>query len=160
MIYYISIGSNIKDRIPFLKQAIDKLKKIATIIKVSSIYETEPFGLSEQEYFLNTICIIDFQRNPFRLLRKLKTIEISIGRNKTNIWGPRKIDLDIIDWNGQSLDTNILAIPHNEMVNRKFVLIPLKEIEPEFKSKSGLTIDQIIDRCNDNLNVNLYHIQW
>lgn len=126
---YIGIGSNLGDRESNCKQAIGLLRqKGTTVIKESSLYETKPWGVTDQPLFLNMAIEIETDLKPFELLRTLKDIEKKMGREETFLWGPRIIDLDILLYNGNIVDEKGLRIPHPHMQDREFVLRPLSEI--------------------------------
>jgi len=94
------------------------------------------------------------------LLEKVKAIELETGRHETYRWGPREIDIDIIDYDGEEVDTEWLRLPHTQFEKRKFVLIPLLEIDDEFRNRDGLSIQEIILNCTDTGNVDLFLQKW
>ena len=147
------------NREKYLISAINEMAKIGVIEKKSAIYESEPYGYKNQQNFLNAVCIFNFNDNVFVLLNQLKKIEKNMGRKEVARWGPRIIDLDIIDWNGEKIDTNEVKIPHPEMYNRNFVLIPLADIEPEYKDRNGKSITQILANCPSG-SIQRYFNQW
>jgi 2-amino-4-hydroxy-6-hydroxymethyldihydropteridine diphosphokinase len=126
---YLGLGSNIGDREGNLIRAISLIKKTCNLLNYSSIYLTSPVGYSEQADFLNMAIEVDSgECEPFELLSFVKSIERKIGRRKTFRWGPRLIDIDILYMEGISIFTQNLTIPHSEMFNRLFVLVPLSEL--------------------------------
>jgi len=126
---YIGIGSNLGDREFNCKQAIGLLRqKGITVSKESSLYETKPWGVTDQPLFLNMAIEIETDLKPFELLRTLKDIENEMGREETFLWGPRIIDLDILLYDNNIVDEKDLRIPHPHMQDREFVLRPLCEI--------------------------------
>ena len=134
---YLSLGTNIGDRLDNLKKAIILLSKIGVleIIKISSIYETEPMYYKQQPKFYNIILSAKLKSDlsPFVLLGYIKDIEYSMGRKYNSLKNsPRIIDIDIIDIENEKVESNILTIPHPKMNERNFVLIPLAEISPEY----------------------------
>lgn len=130
-IVYLSLGSNLGDRARNLHEAVTFLApKVQTQIQ-SPIYETEPWGYSDQPSFLNQVIKGDTSLEPFELLAFLKEIEVSLGRHETFRFGPRIIDLDILFYDDLVLDTPTLTIPHPRIAERAFVLIPLAEISPD-----------------------------
>ncbi len=135
------------------------MEKIGIIEKKSAIYESEPCGFKNQQNFLNAVCILNFNDDVFVLLNQLKMIEKNMGRKRVVRWGPRIIDLDIIEWNGEKIETNKLKVPHPEMYNRNFVLIPLADIEPEYKDRNGKSIKQILANCPPGF-IQKYRKQW
>lgn len=130
---YISLGSNLGDREDTIKKAIHHLSSIGslTILKQSSLLETEPVDFLQQPFFLNKIIILETQLPPQNLLDTLKQAEIDLGRKKTFPKGPRSIDLDILLYDDLVLNTEDLIIPHPEIKNRKFILQHLVELDPE-----------------------------
>ncbi len=135
MIYYLSLGSNQGDKTDNINKAIDFLRGIGDIEKVSSLYETEPVGMEAgTENFYNLVlCMqIPSSLSPFDLLREIKEFERRMGRDIARSHNlPRIIDIDILLAGDQVINTEELVIPHQEMTKRAFVLIPLNEIAPE-----------------------------
>jgi len=130
---YLSIGSNLGDRINYINKAIEKLKQNnIKIIKSSNIIETEPYGYKEQGKFLNMAVEIDSDLEPLELMKLILEIESELGRIRTVRWGPRVIDIDIIFYDSLIINEPDLKIPHPDMQNRLFVLKPLHEIAPDF----------------------------
>lgn len=127
---YLSIGSNIGDRLANLQKAVQLLADSSQIelLAVSSAYETEPVGGVKQDSFYNIAVKIRTDLTAPKLLDFLHWIEQSLHRKRLIHWGPRTIDLDIIDFNHQQIKTPTLIIPHSEMANRRFVLVPMLEI--------------------------------
>jgi 2-amino-4-hydroxy-6-hydroxymethyldihydropteridine diphosphokinase len=128
---YLSLGSNLGDRSTNLRNAITNLDLKVQLVAQSSIYQTEPWGYSDQPSFLNQVIKGDTTLDPFDLLTFIKDIEGSMGRQETFRFGPRLIDLDILFYDDLVLDTPELTIPHPRITERAFVLIPLAEIAPD-----------------------------
>jgi 2-amino-4-hydroxy-6-hydroxymethyldihydropteridine diphosphokinase len=129
-ICYLSLGSNIGNRKNNLIKALAELKKNnIKIISVSSIYETESVGPTQRKFY-NMIGKFKTNLSPFELLKKIKQIEVLLGRKKTYRWGPRVIDVDILFYGKQIIKSKNLIIPHKEISKRLFVLIPLNEVAP------------------------------
>lgn len=130
---YISIGSNIGDRLHHLKESVRILHSHERIevAKVSSIYETAPVGYTDQADFLNLVVGIGTSLNPFELLAACQEIENVLGRVRDIRWGPRTVDLDILLYNKDNIEAENLLVPHPRMGERAFVLVPLLEIAPE-----------------------------
>ena len=150
----LSLGSNIGNRLENLKKAIKKLEgSKLDIQKISSVYETEPLGFKKQEKFYNIVLTAEYSENPYTLLSIIHRIEKDLGREREFKNSPRTIDIDIITFNDQKIDSESLTIPHKEYENRKFVLIPLAEIEPNFIFDSKSTVNEMLERCNDNSEV-------
>lgn len=129
---YLGIGSNLGQREENCLKAIELLgKKGIIIIKRSSLYRTEPWGVREQPDFINMVVEAETELSPDDLLRVIKEIEREMGRVETFRWGPRIIDIDILLYNDMVYEGPELRIPHPLMHEREFVLIPLCEIAPE-----------------------------
>ncbi|WP_301109260.1 2-amino-4-hydroxy-6-hydroxymethyldihydropteridine diphosphokinase [Sporosarcina sp.] len=133
---YLSLGSNIGNRLEHLKQAVRLLHEhpAVKVKKVSSIYETEPLGLTEQAKFLNIAVELETSLGAVELLSACQSIENKLGRMRKIRWGPRTVDLDILLYNEQSIQTEDLIVPHLRMQERAFVLVPLVEINSEVKN--------------------------
>lgn len=129
---YIGLGSNVGDRALFLKQALEKMDatKNITVIRCSSIYETDPYGPVQQSDFLNMAVRIETLLPPKALLEEIQRIEAELQRKRKVHWGPRTIDLDILLYNQDNIDMEKLSVPHPEIARRAFVLKPLFEIAP------------------------------
>lgn len=129
---YIALGSNIGERKSYLDGAVRAFDQLADmdVVNVSSYYETAPYGMTEQDDFLNACLKLRTLLEPEELLETLHEIEQAAGRERTVHWGPRTLDLDIIFYDDRILESEDLCIPHVEMHKRKFVLEPLHEIAP------------------------------
>lgn len=131
-IYYLSLGTNIGNKKTNLEKAIRLLKNNAIdILKQSSIYKTEPIGIKNQADFYNQVLKCRSVYEPDELLNIIMRIEKSIGRKKTIRWGPRIIDIDILLYGNSIIRRKNLVIPHPELHNRNFILIPLQEIDQQ-----------------------------
>jgi len=149
VIYYIALGSNLPERQEHINRAIQVLSALGTVKGKSGLFESDPYGPQQQPPYLNQICILETEIRPFRLLGYLKAAECLLGRKRSYRWGPRLIDLDIIEWNGEEIDSEILKIPHPGFEQRLFVLLPLQEVDVSFTNRQGLTIDRLIGNCPD-----------
>ena len=129
---YVAVGSNIGEKESYILQAIEKLKnrRDCRVKKVSSLIETEPYGVVEQDKFLNGALVMETLLTPQELLDVLHEIEAEANRERTLRWGPRTLDLDIIFFDDEIIQEEALCIPHVDMHNRLFVLEPLREIAP------------------------------
>ena len=144
---FLSLGSNLGDRQKNLTDAIAELKKHGAIAAVSSYYETEPQNLTDQPWFINCVIQLEINLSPHELLQKIKIIELQLGRVRTEKYGPRSIDIDIILYDTMTLNEPRLTIPHPRLHKRAFVLIPLLEITPTathplFKKSLSYYLDQ------------------
>lgn len=133
MTAYLSLGSNLGDREANLREAIARLSELGSVSRVSALYETEPVEVAWQPWFLNCAAAVDTELTPLEFLKRLLAIEQSMGRKRTEPKGPRTIDMDIIFFGGEVLDTKELSVPHPAMQHRRFVLEPLAEIAPEVR---------------------------
>ena len=129
---YLSLGSNIGNRKKNLEKALIELgQNNIKEIKISSFYETEPVGPKQRNFF-NIAGKFKTNLKPQELLKTVKQIEEKLGRTKTYHWGPRIIDIDILFYGKQTIKTTNLIIPHKEIKNRAFVLVPMNEIASKF----------------------------
>jgi 2-amino-4-hydroxy-6-hydroxymethyldihydropteridine diphosphokinase len=130
---YLSLGSNIGNREAHLREAIRRLQSAGKLRSASSIYETEPVEFTDQPQFLNCAVALETSSTPEQLMLQLLTIEKAMGRQRIQKKGPRTIDLDILLYGDEVVDTPGLTIPHPAMQHRRFVLEPLAEIAPEVR---------------------------
>jgi 2-amino-4-hydroxy-6-hydroxymethyldihydropteridine diphosphokinase len=141
---YLGLGSNLGDRYGRLIEALDRLQAGVTIDAISSIYETEPWGYTDQSRFLNAVCGGETDATPQELLGMVKAIETELGREPTFRYGPRAIDIDILLYDEISLEQADLSIPHAQVHERDFVLAPLNEIAPgAVQPRLGKTIGAV-----------------
>lgn len=136
-IAYLGLGSNIGDKKKYLYDALQLLNRHEgiRITRVSSLYETEPWGYKEQDLFMNLVVEIETSLNPFELLEVCQLIESDLGRIREMKWGPRVIDVDILLYGKENIMTERLIVPHPYMTDRDFVMIPLAEINPQYTIK-------------------------
>ena len=127
-IAYLGIGSNLGNRTHNLLQAIKLISRHAKIKDISSVYQTRPWGHSDQPYFLNIVCRLETTITAINLLTITQCIEKTIGRTPTFLYGPRLIDIDILMYGDQIVETEQLKIPHPHINERAFVLTPFSEI--------------------------------
>lgn len=128
---YLALGANLGHRLENLRAAIQHLAPNITVTRCSRIYETEPWGVTDQPRFLNMALQAKTDLSPFELLDALKKIEKKMGRTETVRYGPRVIDLDILLYDDLILQTERLEIPHPRLAERRFVLTPLNDIAPQ-----------------------------
>lgn len=130
---FISIGSNVGDRLQYLKGAIEGLRSVegVSVVRISSIYETAPVGYIDQADFLNIVVAVETTLAAHDLLTVCQQIENELERVRDIRWGPRTVDLDILLYNHDNIETERLVVPHPRMHERAFVLIPLVEIAPD-----------------------------
>ena len=131
---FVALGSNLGDREENLHCALELLTQNGIeIVKVSKFIETEPYGVIDQPRFLNGVCQVKTVLKPLELLRLLLAVEKEMGRVRLRHWGERNIDLDLLLYEDVIMDTEELRLPHPDMANRDFVMLPLAEIAPELK---------------------------
>ncbi|MFG6497530.1 2-amino-4-hydroxy-6-hydroxymethyldihydropteridine diphosphokinase [Fictibacillus sp. UD] len=158
-IAYLSVGSNMGDREQLLTKAISLLEEYSeiSIESVSSIYETDPVGVTDQPLFLNLALKLKTSLSPQGLLSKLQEVEMKLDRKRVQKWGPRTIDLDILLYNSVSIQTEVLTIPHPRMLERAFVLIPLREIAPDdVYPEKTISLHQVLCEQRDKEGVRIW----
>jgi 2-amino-4-hydroxy-6-hydroxymethyldihydropteridine diphosphokinase len=152
---YLLLGTNLGDKIANLKTASDKISSLCgNIIIRSGIYETSPWGITDQPSFLNQVIKIELKLTAEELLETLLLIEKEMGRVRDVKWGERSIDLDILYFNDEIIVKENLKIPHPELHNRRFTLVPLNEIAADYKHPVwNITNQQLLNRCTDKGSV-------
>ena len=152
---HLLIGGNLGDRKENLLTAISLInEQCGTLTRSSSVYETEAWGKTDQPSFLNQALEISTSLNARQLMRKILKIENEMGRIRKEKLGPRIIDIDILLFENEIHDLRFLNIPHPEMHNRRFVLVPLAEIDPTLQHPVlKRTIAELLEECPDNLEV-------
>ncbi len=146
VIAYLGLGSNMGNRRENLDKALEFLSQRIEVKQVSSTYDTEPVGNTEQPRFLNLVCQIRTRLAPMELLTLAKGIETKLGRKLGGSNAPRPIDIDILFYGDQIVESPELVIPHPRLEGRAFVLIPLTEIAPELVHPvNGKTIKELLE---------------
>jgi len=127
------LGSNLGDRAAYLRQALEMLARLpgTWVVAASSMIETPPWGKTDQPAFLNMAAAIDTPLMPEELLAATRKIENALDRQRTEHWGPRTLDIDLLVFEGEARDTPALKLPHPYLTERRFVLAPLAEIAPD-----------------------------
>jgi 2-amino-4-hydroxy-6-hydroxymethyldihydropteridine diphosphokinase len=147
---YLGIGSNVGERRSFCRRAVVELDAAGGIevVASSSLYETSPVGGPPQRSFVNMVCRIETTLNPQELLAICKNIEQRLGREPTEMrWGPRVLDIDILTFGDEKVNEPGLEIPHPRMTLRRFVLVPLLEIDPGAADPWGATYADWLDEA-------------
>lgn len=154
----LGLGSNKGDRSLYIASAIKKLNtQLGRVTLTASIYETAAWGKTDQDAFLNSAVIVQTIYSPIMCFKIIKQIEQQLGRQFTEHWGPREIDLDILLYDDLVMDTDVLTIPHAEMHNRNFVLVPCAEIAPNWMHpKLSKTLRKLVPLCQDELAVQVW----
>lgn len=158
MYYHILTGGNVGNVLSNLLRTEELLKSNAGQIKNASwIYKTSAWGEENQSFFLNRVLILESPFKPDSLIEITQKIERIIGRQKTYKWGPREIDIDILCCENKVFKSDKLTIPHPEILNRRFTLVPFNEISPEYVLPViEISISKALDLCEDNSPVEKY----
>lgn len=147
---YIGIGSNLGDRLRNFRQAIDLLREHFSSIITSPCYETEPLPGTEGGPFLNGVVAVETDQNPQELLKLLQAIESKLGRVRKQHWGARTMDLDLLLYGQEVVQSEGLTIPHPELKNRRFVLQPLADLAPDLLHPTlQKSVRQLLRECPD-----------
>ncbi|MCQ2524838.1 MAG: 2-amino-4-hydroxy-6-hydroxymethyldihydropteridine diphosphokinase [Lachnospiraceae bacterium] len=149
---YLSVGSNIGESETILERAAGELADNIAVrsLRRASVYKTKPYGYEDQPDFTNSMWEIETVLTPVELLRVCNEIEAKEGRTREIHWGPRTLDIDIVYYDSLTMNTESLTIPHADMENRLFVLEPLNELAPSFKSpRTGKTAAEMIKELNE-----------
>ncbi len=154
---YLLIGGNIGNRIAILETAINLIeKKLGNITNRSSIYETGAWGNTNQPDFLNQVLLLETKLNAVKCMQQIFLIENKMGRVRDKKNDPRIIDIDILFFNDEIINDPGLSIPHPQIQNRKFVLVPMNELSPNlFHPVVKKTINNLLSTCTDPLEVRL-----
>jgi 2-amino-4-hydroxy-6-hydroxymethyldihydropteridine diphosphokinase len=154
---FLGLGSNLGDRFRYIQQAAWHLEEMdIKLLAISSLYETEPVEVFDQPEFINLTCEIETDLAPKDLLDTSLLIERRMGRIRRKPKGPRIIDIDLLFYGQKAIHSKHLSVPHPAISQRRFVLVPMVEIAPEFKDPlSGLTMKQLLDQCPDEASVRL-----
>ncbi len=158
---FLGLGSNVGDSRKYLSDAIAKIgdNENINIQKVSSLYSTKPWGGIKQNDFLNAVISIKTKLDAFEILKTLKSIERVVGRKKSVKWGPREIDIDILLFGDQKIESNLITIPHKELLNRDFFYIPILEIDPFAELPGGERLSELISDQNKNYIIDKFEFK-
>lgn len=155
---FLLTGSNLGNRPLNLSHAIEKLKaKFGKPLKVSAIYETAAWGNTKQSAFLNQVISFTSNLSPDTVLKTILDIELKMGRERNEKWGPRLIDIDILYYGEDVIQQSDLVIPHPFIQDRRFTLVPLNEIAPEkIHPVLKLSNKALLEQCKDELKVKIF----
>lgn len=150
----LGLGSNLNEPVFQLQKAVDYLKNHFLLLKVSCIYTSLSLLKDNQDDYYNAAVLAETDKTPLEVLDIIKSIENSMGRIKLKKWGERNIDIDIIDFNREIIKYENLEIPHNQMIYRSFVLLPLLDIVPDYiHPVNNLSLKNMIDNLSDDYNI-------
>ena len=155
---YFLLGSNLGDRLAQIQYGLNMLERLAgPAIQRSGVYETAPWGIEDQPAFLNQVAMIPTSLLPSDLLKHIRHIEEPHSRPKPSQWGPRKLDIDILFYGNEVVQSPELVIPHPRIASRRFTLVPLAEIAPGFiHPVLHKSVSEMLDDCPDPLSV----VRW
>lgn len=140
----VALGSNVGDSLDFLRQAVEALGKILCELQASPVYKTAPMYVQDQPPFLNAAVAGKFVGGPLQLLESLKLIEIQIGRKTRERNGPREIDLDLVAFGSLAYHGPRLKVPHPRTPERRFVLLPMFDLDPELRLATMGTVAELL----------------
>ncbi len=145
------LGSNLGDRLALLSEATALIsERVGTVVKNSQIYQTAPWGVIEQPAFLNQVLKVETALHPIDVLSVVLKIEKQLGRERKEVWGARQIDIDILYYADVVVTMSDLVIPHPQLHNRRFTLVPLVEIAPDYvHPKLKKTNQALLEHCGD-----------
>jgi 2-amino-4-hydroxy-6-hydroxymethyldihydropteridine diphosphokinase len=155
---FVGIGSNLGNRREHYQKALRYIAALpkTRIVKTSSLYESEPHG-DARNWYINGVVEIETEFSPAQLLNRLQNIELEMGRKRTadtKKWASRKIDLDLLLFDNQTVDSRTLKVPHPELHNRRFVLLPLSELAPQLTHpRLGVPIVELLSSVKDDKRV-------
>jgi len=154
----LGLGSNLGDREEHLRRAIASLEqRQVRVLQSASLYITEPRDITDQPWFINTVFTVETQWRPMELLAQCLEVEREAGRVRTFIGGPRPLDIDILFYGSLEFRAEGLIIPHPRYADRRFVLVPLVELAPEYRDPvRGQSMRELLKQCTDTGEVRLY----
>ena len=153
---YVGVGSNVGDRVAFCRRAVDELSAApdVDVTAASSLYETSPLGGPPQRSFINLVVKLETSLGARELLETTQAIENKLGREPSDIhWGPRVVDLDILTFGDEKVSEPDLEIPHPRMTQRRFVLVPLLEIDPDASDPWGSRYADVLDEAEGEVEL-------
>lgn len=155
---FLLLGANLGDPVAQLAKALEEIEsRVGKLEACSSLYESAAWGVTDQPAFLNQIAVVSTPLSPLDVLDNIQAIEHNLGRIRLSKWGARVIDIDMLYFNDECIQHERLIVPHPHLPDRRFVLIPLLEIAPQFiHPKLGITTKDLLAHCRDNLDVHPY----
>lgn len=154
VIAFLGLGSNLGDRAGMLSAALGLLAgPDLRVIRKSRLYESPPWGKTDQPPFLNQVAEVETTLSPEMLLARCREVEDALGRVRRERWGPRTIDIDILLYGDLVIETSDLVVPHAELRRRAFVLVPLAEVVPALRLPTGETVEDLLTMVPDRAAV-------
>lgn len=152
---YVLLGTNLGNKKQNLQEVAQQLSgRAGQILKCSSVYETLPWGVADQPSYWNQVLLLQTTLLPQELLQVIHEIEKELGRQRRIRWESRIIDVDILYYNMEVIETSTLSVPHPRLASRRFTLVPLAEIAPDFVHPVlGLSNQELLNACTDTLSV-------
>ncbi|WP_350335638.1 2-amino-4-hydroxy-6-hydroxymethyldihydropteridine diphosphokinase [Coralliovum pocilloporae] len=146
----LGLGSNIGDKIGHLNAALEQLDGLenVSVVAVSRFYQTAPWGYEDQDWFVNACVLVETDRDAEDLLDRCLDIEKQLGRERSIRWGPRIIDIDVLTYGDDVIETDRLQVPHPRILERAFVLVPMRDVMPGLALFSE-TLDTHLSRLED-----------
>lgn len=159
---FLGLGSNIYPKAGSLSFAISRLSSLLDILSVSGVYKTQSLLLDSQPDYFNIVVKASILIDPYQLLSFCKITEKTMHRDTPYKWGPRNIDIDIIDFDNMVIESKSLFLPHKEFPNRNFVLLPLMEIEPGYVHPvNHISVEKMYDLLDNHSEINrLGELKW
>ncbi|WP_461114851.1 2-amino-4-hydroxy-6-hydroxymethyldihydropteridine diphosphokinase [Spirosoma jeollabukense] len=158
---FLLLGANLGDRVQTLRRAVELItERVGAVVRQSGLYETAPWGVADQPSYLNQVVAVETTLEPYVLLGQTQIIEQELGRVRLEKWGARVIDIDILYYDQLVLQTPTLTIPHPYLHQRRFTLVPLAEIAPDFVHPVLLkTTIKLLAECEDEGNVKIFNFK-
>ncbi|WP_262508897.1 2-amino-4-hydroxy-6-hydroxymethyldihydropteridine diphosphokinase [Ursidibacter maritimus] len=147
---YIALGSNLENPLEQLQQAVRSLQTFAINLSVSPFYGSKPLGPQDQPDYVNAVVKFDTDLTAIELLDKLQSIENEQGRVRLRRWGERTLDLDILLYDAQQIQTERLTVPHYDMHNREFVIVPLYDLTPDLQLPNGQKLSELCQQFKNH----------
>lgn len=152
---YIALGSNLANPVAQLEQAVVSLQKFAKEMSVSAFYGSKPLGPQDQPDYVNAVAKFDTELTALTLLDRLQQIENEQGRVRLRRWGERTLDLDILLYGNEQISSERLTVPHYDMTNREFVIVPLYELNPDLILPDGTPLRSLYQQFQDHQMVKI-----
>ncbi|CAN5515134.1 2-amino-4-hydroxy-6-hydroxymethyldihydropteridinediphosphokinase [soil metagenome] len=155
---FLLLGANLSDRVQTLRRAVDFItERVGVVVRQSGLYETAPWGVLDQPSYLNQVVAVETTLEPDVVLAQTQAIELELGRVRLEKWGARVIDIDILYYDQLIWQTDTLTIPHPYLHQRRFTLVPLTEIVPDFVHPILLkTNAELLAECEDTSEVMVF----